>query len=113
MGKKEDDMENSHNKQLEQMVCKALSFPDEWKIERCTITHIPSGLTLWIANGPLHLAEYNDASSDLPVFHYKPGFFERFRVWEYVQRMLAVHTIRKLETVLEPKPAINSTEPVK
>lgn len=62
----------------------SLKHTDEWVMDTYTITHKPSGLALWTANGAILLQESPDSKISLPI-----PFWRRFIVWPHVQSLRA------------------------
>lgn len=67
----------------------ALKRPEDWLRDGLyTLHHTPSGVCLWIGNGPLFFDIYNGAG--------RIGLLERWRLYFQAQRVLSRQTAAKL-----------------
>ena len=60
----------------------SLARVDEWRMSNYTITHLPSGLKLWTANGWMFLKTEMDSKIPMPIPLWKRPF-----VWPHVRRL--------------------------
>lgn len=61
-----------------EVICAALNErPDEWTGTSYVLAHKPTGIILWIGNGPLFLDSNDDSSST----NVHLGLLGRFKVW--------------------------------
>lgn len=58
----------------------ALGNPSEWEISGHCVRHKPTGVKLWIGNGPI----FFDGYEDTPKFM---GFLERLITWRRYKRL--------------------------
>jgi len=78
---------------------------EEWEISRYELTHKPTGLILWIANGWMFLEA--DRDSPIPL---SPSLLERVRLWQHVKRLRNIIMAQKLSAPNDKadRPAVKS-----
>lgn len=60
----------------------SLSRTDEWEVALYTITHKPSGIILWVDNGPFFLHTTWESEVGVPL-----SLWHRLKIWKHVQHL--------------------------
>lgn len=70
------------------VLSKALERPEEWKVHPYTMTHIRSGIVMWIGNGPFFFDVYCNSKT--------LGYIERWPLYFKYLKMLNAKAANQL-----------------